>query len=94
MTSADRKALWKFVQRAPTMERLRFDLDAPVHEPTDSVAGDELAWALAISVRDGLLQHWRGYAPSRLWSRSCGTSWTKIRYARAQPRLHRICDVV
>ncbi len=56
LNRTDRKLVRQLRQRAPTMRKLPFDLTKPVEREPD--CGDELGRALAISVRDALLQHW------------------------------------
>ena len=58
LSKSDRKLVRQLRQRAPTMRKLPFDLEKPIDPERGQDCGDELGRALAVAVRDALLQHW------------------------------------
>ena len=57
---AVRRDVRKLVKRAPSFERVPFDLDVPISDtPEPGTAYHELPRAVAWGLRDTLLQHWR-----------------------------------
>ncbi len=58
LSKSDRKLVKQLRQRAPTMKKLPFDLETPIDPERGPDCGDELGRALAVSVRDALVQHW------------------------------------